>query len=295
MILVTGGCGFLGAGLVKSLLESGYNVRVLDLDETRIRREFPRAEAFKADITDPRTLQGCAADVDTVIHLAGIVSYSKPKDVIYKINATGTENLLSRCEEVKKFILSSSVSVYGRIKGIADENCMPAPINAYGYSKLKAEEAVKNSGLPSIIFRTAPVYGVGSPSWLKNLKLLDKGFPVPDTGNLTHVVHVNDVLQAFELAVEGPAGTFNIADERPMRFTDFADYLVRSLGKNPRHVPLWTAKLLATVTGNGKYMDVLTMNRYYSIARAKEQLKFQPKAVFQEEVIKMIEWYKSNR
>lgn len=293
MILITGATGFIGSNLVKELLSKGYNLRVLVRNPATVKKLFSKADIVKGDITQKETLKNALRDIDTVIHLAGIVSYSKPRQEIFKINVEGTKNLLEFCNNVEKFIFSSSVAVFGNIKGKANENYPCNPTNPYGESKYEAEKIIMNSGIDSLILRLAPVYGVGSKQWIKNLKLLESGFPIPNTKNLTHILHVSNACKAFELGLKKGKGIYIIADANPIPFLEFAETLIKLLGKKPKRIPVWLAKLIASFKGMGTYLDVLIQNRNYDISKAKRELGYKPKANFELEVKKMVEWYKS--
>ncbi|MEE9323371.1 MAG: NAD(P)-dependent oxidoreductase, partial [Candidatus Aenigmarchaeota archaeon] len=231
-------------------------------------------------------------DIDTVIHLAGLVSYSKPREVMFRVNTEGTKNVLEACKKADKFIFSSSVSVYGEIKGEADESYPRNPKNPYGESKREAENIIRDSDIPNLIFRIAPIYGEGSPQWLKNLSLLEKGFPIPRTPNLTHVTHILNAVHAFTIGIKKGEGIYNIADVKPVKFVEFAEILVEMLGKEPKTLPYWLVNLLARLKGLKTYLDVLTMNRNYDISNAVKELDYNPKIDFLGELKKMVDWYK---
>jgi len=293
MLLVTGGTGFVGSNVIKEIGKVRKDIRILSLSFEEAKKIYPRYEIFKGDITRPETLSGAAKDVDVAIHLAGMVSYSKPRDELFRINVKGTKNIIRACERVDKFIFSSSVSVYGEIKGQADESYPRNPRNAYGESKREAENLIRDSGLRNLIFRIAPIYGEGSPHLMKIFRLIEKGFPIPRTSNLTHVTHISNVVQAFKLGMKPKAeGIYNIADEKPVKFTEFAETLVRSLGREPKTLPYWFVSFLARMKGMKTYLDVLTMNRNYDIANARKELNYYPKLNFQKEVRKMAGWYR---
>lgn len=292
MLLITGGTGFVGRSLTARMIRKGHEVRLLCLPKEDVGNLEKKAEIVRGDITQPDTLRDAVKGVDTVVHLAGLVSYTKPKSVLYSVNAAGTKNLISRCKRVKRFVFTSSVSVYGEIKGIADESYPFAPATNYGLSKAVAENVVRNSGIDHVILRVAPAYGKGSPSWLKNLRLLERRFPIPRTDNKTHVVHVSDFVRALELAVEKGEGCYNIADREPMPFVEFAETIVRMLGKRPMKLPMFAVSLLARLTGMKTYLDVLTMNRHYDTEKARRELGFRPRADFKREVKRMVDWYK---
>lgn len=292
MLLVTGATGFIGTNLVESLVRKGHRVRALCRDREKAKLLPEKAEIFIGDVERPQTLAGALDDVDTVIHLAGMVSYSKSREDLFRANAIGTKNLLEHCGKVKRFILSSSVSVYGEVKGEADENYPLSPTTIYGESKLKAETYVRDSGIPGVILRIAPVYGVGSPSWKKNLKILERGFPIPKTRNVTHVVHISDVVQAFEKAIGKGSGIYNIAGKKPVPFVELAETLLNLLGKKPRNMPVFIVKSIAAATGMKAYLNVLTMNRHYFIRKAEKELGYEPKADLRKELKRMVDWYK---
>jgi nucleoside-diphosphate-sugar epimerase len=290
MLLLTGGTGFVGRGLTERLLGKGREVRLLCLPDEDVGNLKKQAEIVRGDITRPDTLRDALKGVDTVVHMAGLVSYTKPKAVLYGVNAAGTKNLIRHCKKVKRFVFTSSVSVYGEIRGKADESYPLSPATNYGLSKAVAENVVRDSGIDHVILRVAPAYGKGSPSWLHNLRLLRKGFPIPRK-NKTHVIHVSDFVRAIELAVDRGEGCYNVADNDPMPFVEFAETMVRLLGKRPVKMPMFAVSLLARITGMKTYLDVLTMNRHYVIDRAKRELGFRPGANFGREAKRMVDWY----
>jgi len=295
MLLVTGATGFLGSNVMKEIGKVRKDVRILAVDAEEAKRMYPKYEIITGDIMNPDTLKGLGKGVDTVIHLAGIVSYTKPKDELFRINVDGTRNVLEACRKAK-FIFSSSVSVYGEIHGQADESYPRDPKNAYGESKREAENIIRDSDVRNVILRIAPVYGAGSPQWMKNLSMLEKGFPIPQTENLTHVAHISNVVQAFRLAMKKEAkGIYNIADKEPVAFVEFASELVSLLGKEPNVVPYWFVSFIARMKGMKTYLDVLAMNRSYDITNAIKELGYDPEIDFHAELERMVSWYKNTK
>lgn len=295
MLLVTGATGFIGSSIMRAVGTAKREVRILSNDYEAAKEMYPQFDIFKGDITQPQSLKGVGKGVDIIIHLAGVVSYTKPKDELFEINVEGTKNVLEACPGAKKFVFASSVSVYGEIpasKGPASENYPARPANLYGWSKLEAEKLIADSGMKYVVLRIAPVYGAGSPQWFKNLSLLEKGFPIPKTRNLTHVAHISNVAQAFALALKPRAeGVYNIADENPVPFVEFASKLVTLLGGRPKLMPAWLVGLAARAKGMKTYLDVLTLNRNYDITKAKG-IGYKPATDFSTELKKMIDWYK---
>jgi len=294
MLLITGATGFIGKKLIEALSKKNHDIRALCINEADSKNLPVKVDVAFGDITRKETLKKAFEDVDTVVHLAGIVSYSKPREEIFRINVDGTRNVLESCGSVGRFVFPSSVSVYGEIKRDekAGEGYPLAPGNPYGESKVEAEKLILDSGLKSVILRIAPIYGAGSPNWENNLRLLERGFPIPNTKKKTHVAHVSDVVQAFERSVKRGNGVYNIAGREPMPFVEFAETIVRMLGKKPRRLPAFIVDLLARAKGMKAYLDVLTMNRHYVIEKAEKGLGYEPRADFRAEVGRMIEWYK---
>lgn len=293
MILVTGGTGFIGTALIKRLLEQGHEVRLFKWYKEKV--DFPVTEVVEGDILDMESLKKACKGVDKVVHLAGVVSYTMPREEIFKINVQGTKNVLNACKNSKRFVLASSVSVYGPRRGLIDEDAPTNPMNNYGASKLEAEEAVLESGLDYAIVRMAPIYGAGSPQWLKNMKMLEDGFPVPRTSSNTHVLSLDNAVEGLLAALKGPEGIYNIADDAPVPFMEFASEIVRLLGKEPKIVPMWLLRIGAMFKGMGPYLDVLTHERNYDITKAKKELKYKPGKDFDEQLKRMVEWYKEVR
>jgi UDP-glucose 4-epimerase len=295
MLLVTGATGFLGSSVTRAIASVRKDVRILSNDHEAAKTMYPQFDVVKGDITRPQSLKGIGKNVDTIIHLAGVVSYTKPKDELFEINVEGTKNILEACPNAKKLIFASSVSVYGEIpasKGPAGENYPARPANLYGWSKLEAEKLIAESGMKCVVLRIAPVYGAGSPQWFRNLTLLEKGFPIPKTRNLTHVAHISNVAQAFALALKPRAeGVYNIADGKPVPFVEFASGLVTLLGGRPKLMPAWLVSLAARAKGMKAYLDVLTINRNYDISSARKRMGYKPNVEFNAELKKMIDWY----
>ncbi len=146
--LVTGGAGYIGSHVVRSLLRNGHEVMILDDLSTGLRNFVPEGAQFsQATLLDKQALrnvfgQFCA---DVVIHIAGFKfageSVIDPLHT-YEQNITGTWNLLEAMQSrsVKKVIFSSSSSVYGDAKEpVIGETHPKEPISPYGESKLVGE------------------------------------------------------------------------------------------------------------------------------------------------------------
>ncbi|MBI4021477.1 MAG: NAD-dependent epimerase/dehydratase family protein [Candidatus Aenigmarchaeota archaeon] len=292
MILLTGASGFVGRQLLVDLLAAGHPVRALVRDPAGL--SVKGVEAVKGDVTDPASLKPAFRDVDTVIHLAGAISYRLPAAELMRVNLDGTRNVLAAAERCKKILFASSVSVYGETRGEASEATPPAPKTAYGRSKLAAEQAVLAAGIPALAYRISVVYGPGSPIWTRILKLFGKGFPIPRAQVNTNLIHVRDVSRAFLVGLRKGAGVYNIAGDRSLPFEELATKLAACFHMAPRFAPVWLVSMLAAAKpGLRQELQAFLTNREYAVAKARADLGFSPRMDLDTGLQEMVSWFQS--
>lgn len=163
-ILVTGGAGFIGSHTCVELLESGYEVIIMDnlcnsKKESVNRIEQITGKKVKFYKTDMLDIDGTAEifeknDVSAVIHFAGLKavgeSVEKPLEY-YHNNITGTINLLRVMKRYccKTIVFSSSATVYGvNNKAPYTEDMPTSATNPYGYTKVMIEQILKDLTVP---------------------------------------------------------------------------------------------------------------------------------------------------
>ena len=156
-ILVTGGTGYIGSHTAVELLEAGYPVVILDNLVNSSKKVLSRIEQitgkrptfYQADLLDPDAVEEVfeKEDIDSVIHFAGLkaVGESVEKPLLYyQNNITGTLHLCDAMQKhnVKKFVFSSSATVYGNPAFIPiTEDCPKGQItNPYGQTKAMLEQ-----------------------------------------------------------------------------------------------------------------------------------------------------------
>lgn len=159
-ILVTGGAGYIGSHTCIELLESGYNVVVVDnLSNSkeeplrRVRALTGKDVAFhRVDLLDTAALERVFAEheIDAVIHFAAFKavgeSVSSPLKY-YRNNVTGTLNLCETMARwgVKNIVFSSSATVYGEPRTVPiDESFPVSATNPYGHTKLMMEQILRD-------------------------------------------------------------------------------------------------------------------------------------------------------
>ena len=146
-VLVTGGAGFIGSNLVRGLLESGDEVRVLDNFSTgnRSNLEGLDIEIVEGELRSYERAHNAVRGVEVVYHLGALGSVPRSvQDPLTSsaVNIEGTLNVLlaARDESVRRVVYSSSASVYGSSREMPTREDMPVdPISPYGVAKLAAE------------------------------------------------------------------------------------------------------------------------------------------------------------
>src|ERR1700744_2124917 len=127
-VLVTGGSGFVGANLVTTLLERGYQVRSFDRAPSPLPSR-PGLEVLQGDICDPDVVAAAVAGVDTVFHTAALIELMGGASVTdeyrkrsFAVNVEGTKNLVhaARAAGVQRFVYTASNSVVRGGKPIAN-------------------------------------------------------------------------------------------------------------------------------------------------------------------------------
>ena len=169
--LVTGGAGFIGAHLTRELLDRGDTVVVLDdLSGGFEDNVDSRAQLVQGSITDHALVDDLFAEhgFDHVYHLAAYAAEGLShfiKRFNYTNNVIGSVNLINASvnHEVKCFVFTSSIAVYGAGQLPMTEAMRPEPEDSYGIAKYAVEAELAAShrmfGLPYVIFRPHNVYG----------------------------------------------------------------------------------------------------------------------------------------
>ena len=254
-VLVTGGTGFIGAYIIKELIEKGYSVRAI-----RRSNKLPffisadihnKVEWVSGDVLDVISLNESMQGIDYVIHSAASVSFVKSeRALMYNTNVDGTANIVNLALEngTKKLVHISSISALGRTfagEHVNEEKkWVTSKLNShYGISKNKAEMEVwrgMGEGLNAVIINPSTVLGFGnwhdsSCAIFKNVYRGLKWY----TRGVNGFVSVEDVAKTAVLLMES-----NISDERFIinhenwEFKKLFDAIAGGFGK--KH-PSWEA------------------------------------------------------
>lgn len=172
-VLITGGAGFIGSVLGRSLVARGDQVRVLDNLSTGQRGAVPkRAEFIEGDVCDTGLLRRAVKDCNTIVHLAANCSVEFSIDAAAestRINVQGTVSVLEAAAQARtkpRVVFASSCSVYGDIgTQAADEDRVPKPRSNYAVSKRAGELYCTSYNschtIDTAVVRLFNVYGAG--------------------------------------------------------------------------------------------------------------------------------------
>lgn len=285
-IILTGGSGFVGSYLLGSEF-SEYFVPI-----------SLRTSKIENIIWD---------GIDRVIHLAGISTITKddPKELFDQINNQLTVLLAkeSKSKGVKQFIFLSSAKVYGENSyGKAfsvNDKCNPT--DAYGLSKLRAEEALLKLHCNSFkvcIIRSPIIYGPGvKGNMLKLISLVNSKWPLPfgNCDNSRSVLFIENLILAIIAALKGGnSGLLNVADLKPLSTLDLINLISSELNISARNIslPEFIKSILRKLTPN--IYDKMFGSMEINVIESLSQLKIQNSISTQCGVKKMIEWYLEN-
>ena len=262
--LVTGGAGFIGSHVANHLVRSGHEVVVLDDLSGGFADHVPQGSQFvQGSILDHALLGRLFSEhrFDYVYHLAAYAAEGLShfiKRFNYQNNLVGSVNLINESvkHNVKCFVFTSSIAVYGALKPPMRETDTPQPEDPYGIAKLAVEQDLRTThemfGLPYVIFRPQNLYGehqnlgdryrnvVGI---FMNQLMQGKPLTVFGDGLQTRAFsYIGDVAPSIARAPEIPKArneTFNIGADEEYSVSALAEAAMDALGIRGelRHLP----------------------------------------------------------
>jgi UDP-glucose 4-epimerase len=239
-VLITGGAGYVGNELTYELLKNPEIEKIIIFDNLSRKNynlfldtKYPegRVKFIYGEILDSRKLKNILKGVDVVYHLAAKVTTPFANDdphLFEQVNHWGTAELVYAIEEtgckIKKFVYTSSSSVYGATDTLIDMDTIPNPKTFYGTSKLRGESHVERlfDKVPTYILRCGNVYGY-SPSLrfdaVINRFMFEANFNrrISISGDgLQHrsFIHVDKVTNVLSNIITNhfPSGIYNLVD-----------------------------------------------------------------------------------
>ncbi len=288
--LLTGTTGFLGKIILDTLSDS----------------EFITLGRAGCDvIADLSSEIPVISICETVIHAAGkahsIPATEEEKRAFYSVNVNGTLNLLMGLEQndllPRSFVFISSVAVYGKATGNSiDENTALLAIDAYGRSKIEAEQIIqdwcKKNNVICAILRLPLIAGPHPPGNLKAMiQGIQKGYYFNIAGGKARksMVLAEDVARIIPRAAE-IGEVYNLTDGYHPSFSELSLLIAEQSGKRkPYNIPQWLAKLMAktgdtigtTAPINSDKLRKITSDLTFDDSKARRELGWNPGPVLE--------------
>jgi nucleoside-diphosphate-sugar epimerase len=310
-ILVTGATGFVGRSLMPALIKEGYEVRCAvsqKVDYFQTEQVVINRLENQSDWSE--ALQG----IDTVIHLAARVhimqeTSTSSLDEYCKVNSLATKNLAEQAAHhgVKRFIFLSSIKVNGEAtaKGFPfTEESIAQPEDPYGQSKLNAEHYLhtisQNTGMQIVILRPPLIYGAGvKANFLKMLKLVDKGLPLPfgKVQNRRSFIYIDNLISAICAVIEAPEAAnqvYLVADDDSLSLAHLMDLIAKEMKVKlrllgvPVNLLTFSLKLLGLKNLSTRLLGSLEVSN----SKIKSQLGWKPPVSSAEGLGRTVKWYK---
>ncbi len=318
-ILVTGGGGFLGQEVVNQLLARGEHVRSFGR-APQPALAARGVEVACGDLADAAAVDRAVAGCEAVIHTAAKAGVWGAWEAYYQPNVVGTQNVLAamRRHGVARLVYTSTPSVVfnGASHAGVDEtqpygNNFPC---AYPHTKALAEQAAlaahDGNQLRVIALRPHLIWGAGDPHLVPRiLARAHKLRIVGDGINRVDLTHVRHAAQAHLLALDAlaqaghPAAgqAYFLSDGAPVALWDWINDLLKRLQRPPitRKISLpaaskigstleWLWRVLPILPGEPPMTRFvateLAKDHWYSIAAARRNLDYAPKADLRQEM-----------
>ena len=314
-VLITGGAGFIGSNLARTLLDLGSTVTVYDSFEAdsganhvNLEGIEDRIQLIQADIRDEAAMKAAVHEQDFLFNLAGQMSHIGSMQDPFKdlyVNTVGQLNLLEVCRQYNpkiRIVFAGTRQVYGRPKYLpVDENHLLTPLDNNGVSKRAGEmyHIVYHHvhGMATCVLRMTNTYG--ERMRIKDDMLTFIGWWIQRilTGNEIQIFgngkqirdfnHVSDVIQAMLLCAVSPV----------------AEGKIYNLGGEPISL-IDLAQLLVEVNGSGSFVTVpfpekrkrIDIGGYYGdYSLIKNEIGWQPQVSLQDGLKRMLAFYQENK
>jgi len=203
-----------------------------------------------SDLTRPVEWRALLKNIETVVHLAGI-AHAGPEVAVQtydRVNRLATAELASAAKVIGigHLVFMSSIRAQSgpTSTGILRETDAPHPTDAYGRSKLDAEDAVRAAGVPSTILRPVLIYGSGvKGNFARLMDLARKPWPLPLglCRNRLSLLARRNLIDAIHLTLASPTAkgeTYIVADPEPLTLKDIITALRAGAGRRPGLVPV---------------------------------------------------------
>ncbi|MFX0201815.1 MAG: NAD-dependent epimerase/dehydratase family protein [Candidatus Hodarchaeota archaeon] len=296
--LVTGGAGFIGSHVTDELIAMGMDAVVLDDLSGGFKANVnPEAEFVEGSINDEELIKSLfkKCNFTYVYHLAAYAAEGLShfiKKFNYENNLIGSVHLLNASvnHEIKCFIFTSSIAVYGANQLPMTEDLIPQPEDSYGVAKLSVEQELKISkeifDLDYVIFRPHNVYGerqnIGDKyrnviGIFMNQIMQNKPLTVFGDGEqtraFTYVKDVAPIIAKAPLVREAYGEVFNVGSDQPFTINHLAKKVGEAMGSkvNIRYLPE-RSEVKHAYASHGKAEKVFSYCSEYSLEEGLKRM-----------------------
>ena len=262
LVALTGATGFIGQWLLKELPKRGNRLRVLLRRPSTV--PIDAASAVVGDLARPVNMAAALADVDAVIHSAGLAHAMSgvPEDDYRMLNTQATIGLARAAQRAgaKRFVFLSSIRAQSgpTAEDVLTEDLTPAPTEAYGRSKLAAEQGLAELDLDWVALRLVLVYGTGVKGNMAQLvRFARSPYPLPlrlleARRSLLSLDNLAAAVDAV-LAAPGPLRRpLIVADREALTLPEMIAAMRRGLGRRPGLLPVPLRLLEAGLRAAGR-------------------------------------------
>jgi len=302
-ILVTGGCGFVGASLITHLEQvGGYEITVLDNESLGTFASLGdlKIVPIMGDLRDPEAVTKAVDGQDAIVHLAAdtrVIDSIENPQVNFDVNVVGTFNLLTAARDagVRRVVnASTGGAILGDVPPPVDETMPAAPVSPYGASKLAVEGYCSAFGacygLSAVSLRFSNVYGPLSfhkgsvvALFMRQIIARDRLTVYGDGTQSRDYVYSQDLAKAIRLGLESDVqGAIQLGTGIPTSINELLDALRVTVGPD--------------YAFDVDYVDFRTgevMDSYCNIGKARELLGYEPTTQLADGLAKTWDWFLS--
>ena len=316
-VLITGGTGFFGELLGKSLLNRGINCVSIDIEKDLYCH--PNLVSIDANILNKDKLEQIFSEhkFDAIFHFASINPHViKDKNITWDTNVVGTKNIveLAKKYNTPKIIYLSTSAIWGQgsEKKITEEN-PPNPLEIYGQSKLEAEKILLEytDDIKIIIFRCPIIIDSGRLGLLSVLfELIHDGCTVllPNKGkDRVQYIYAQDLIAACIKAMNyDKSDVFNIGSDYVKTNSEILNFLIKQTGSKSKitYIPKYMIVILILLIKVANLFKLSPLNNYHcnmigknfilDTSKIKAKLNWSPTLSNEEMLYKAYRYYIQN-
>lgn len=305
-VLVTGSTGFIGANLVRRLVDEGYEVYILTRKTSkkwRLSDIFPKLNDYVVDLLEYGKLEGIIKEIepDIIFHLATAGIYSGwhlPERQLIETNFIGTFNLINACSEVdyKCFVNTGSSSEYGPKDNSMKEADICEPTNTYGVTKLAStlygRLIAKAKGKPITTLRIFSPFGPYDDSsrlitYVVTNALQNRELNLANPNSVRDYIYIDDVLDLYVRCIDKAhkykGEIFNVGSGSEMAISYVVNKIIEFTGSR------------SSVKWNVVAGQPFDTNKWEAdIRKASHCFNWHPKHSTEQGLRKTVSWFKNN-